>query len=807
MLKSILEVQLFMKDSMDEFLDYEGYLYHKFKLSSNLFYLYRKKKPLLNSPLEFVGVYDVSEQGFVLISDYDYEVRQLLEKPIESHSLNHYSIYSLSKRLQKQVEIEFKNCFTNMSRIATVDDKYTEYVHTKAKEWFLKGTTPVFEFPKYEITINEMNLFEILTDINEFAYEFVEEKLDGEIETLKRYQEWQDIMNEIEVLNSSNCDILKVEQLFNEISCSDYKTINFTVDNYKSNTIETHTGQPLTALLKYPLYAIQTITWGRKKLYDRKDYAADAFDECKLDKKYYESFFKNANNFYTNIEYSSFAPEFFKDVELAKFFLSKEQYEFDRLDSSLRNNISFILELLDKGYDFKYMVSHIDAVTLLKNKTLVMQEVIKNQTIYNLLPEAIKSDEDVMCAMFDMAAKKDARTELLITEDMFNSSRVCEAMKKYFAQFEAYEGFPQDMLKYVCDEATLRIITTPSGLKYLPDTYRNSEDFIMDIVANKSNFISYYYFRDIYMQLDVLKNDKDFILRLFTHVKPYKKQEYLEIHEDIRNDLDFQTRLCNLYPMYLEWMSREVQKDFLQKNGENLKYITKKGDLVKSGEEKQTSCKDRELVEIAVASNYKALEYVAYSLRSDKEFMKPIIAAEPKAYKYLTSQLKTDRELALLATNYISIIDYLPELNSWNNNNHLFKDREIMERSLKHSPLDFQGIPTSTKRYNYVSFVDDVEFVRYAVHLDDYNIRYLSPKNPALRDFEITSYVLIKDLSHADVIPTVQFRDEKFVFTVLDELITGRMHKARFDKYMLSRIPKKITETKEFKEKYAMLIV
>ena len=109
-----------------------------------------------------------------------------------------------------------------------------------------------------------------------------------------------------------------------------------------------------------------------------------------------------------------------------------------------------------------------------------------------------------------------------------------------------------------------------------------------------------------------------------------------------------------------------------------------------------------------------------------------------------------DKQTSLLASEAVkefSVIPYLPGKNKWSTS--LFDDKEIMEASLKHSPLDFSDIPQSSRQTGPAPLLSSKDFVLYAIKLDSNNARYIDPKTGFLEDEDICYEAVIDEIGRA----------------------------------------------------------
>ena len=154
----------------------------------------------------------------------------------------------------------------------------------------------------------------------------------------------------------------------------------------------------------------------------------------------------------------------------------------------------------------------------------------------------------------------------------------------------------------------------------------------------------------------------------------------------------------------------------------------------------------------------------------------------------------------------------------------LFDNMNIMLRCLNNNPTDFNEIPKTSNKFGKAILLEDKNFCREAVLLDKVNI--YGCESQLLKDGSFLKHIILDnrfDLLDEYSLEIITdgflvsiFRDETFVYDLLDELIKKckiTTNKVSYSKMInninnsiIKKIPQKIKNSSKFKTTYPMFV-
>ena len=179
------------------------------------------------------------------------------------------------------------------------------------------------------------------------------------------------------------------------------------------------------------------------------------------------------------------------------------------------------------------------------------------------------------------------------------------------------------------------------------------------------------YYHNIDFISDEFKNNKEFVLELFSRMNDNKRPFYaydtifMKLSEMIRNDKEIATLFINQYYECLKYTSEEIRNDkeflmpLIKKEPGYLKYAS---DEIKN---------DKEFLLPLIKEDWLYLEYASDEIRNDKRLLLDLFASYQhmyyscdlrKIFKNLKEELRYDKEIATLFINqYYECLKYTSE--------------------------------------------------------------------------------------------------------------------------------------------------
>lgn len=804
------DIKVFLEDNTTNILEYKGTIYQKVQYSNDLIILYRTKHLELNYlNLNMVGVFSLHLNNFICLScefDND-EIFEVSERLNTADDLYNLHCVVLQKDLNTLIHRELENILKLQVKTNVNSSKE---VKEAAISYFKANSEPTMNFDNYTINLDFSNLENFALDKEDFAFNCADEIFNKEPDLLKHYQWYKDVSYALEELKNGNHLDLELYEVFNRLSKEpNYKTYNvFLTKDGMTSCLES---MPIQNILNYPYYAIKKIYWGRKLLFSMDDYNEKKVKELRTNVKFnieqLESINKNSFSDAKSTFLSYVDKSLFQSYDFCCAIVNNVPSSYSLIDKSLKENISFIKQSLGKVY-LGSIVENVSEDFILKNENFFLDLLNKkNEDIYGYFPKNIKEKDSFMLKLIS----EDGLYALnKIPENMFFHKNIQEAFDDWFKvnplnpiyQFYSYENIKLERLK---NPDTILQVLTISNFKNLDKNLVNDISFMKKFLDRISSFKENEQceflnnFHSIYENLEDLKTNKTLIME-FMKLFSLTEFDFRILDESLKNDEDIQRVAIENNAQLLPFVNDNLKEEMVLKDAPAyLPCLGKKP-------------YDEDLfIKIAKSSinkpsNLKALKNLTYTQEDDEKLAKTLIDINPKTFEYLSYGLKHNRNIAKLVINKgVSIIPMLPNKTKYQKS--LFDDKEIMEESIKISPLDFMDIPQTSRSTGPALLLEDRDFVLFAIKLEAYNAKHLPTKSEFREDAEIAKAAILGDMEQAIEFSNKLFKDEDFVYSIMDEVYqytyNGYLDDIR--EYILDRVPKKIKNSKDFIAKYPLL--
>lgn len=827
MLKANTKIDCFLVDPYTNILEYEGETYQKVRYSDTLVILYKTNSEglsLSNMNLEFLGVYSLTKEAFICVCPANCYKNIFLDN---NEDYNDYSIYCLNEHLN---ELVLNELIEILDLQLKPNSNMSKEVIDAAKSLYLKKEEPNYSFDSFNEKLSFENLELFCSDEEDYAYNCAEKLFLTNPKIKEIYQHYLDVKTTLEYLKQDAPIDFELQQVINDLSTNkNYKTYNIvlTTDGVKEEqkTIE------ISSLIKYPLYAIKRVYWGRKLLFDIVDYDEVKIRQLRKDEKYNCEFIEKNNSYYDKDYYLNYVDSrmFNNHTFCQKLINSFGSSSYYRIDKAFKENIAFIKQHIDK-VGFGTVIENVSSSFIRQNEDFFLSLIVPNKEYaFMSFPQEIRDEEKFA---IQLIKTKGGYALNNINPSLFSNANIQKAFDEWFEEnivyptknFYCSEVSEFDLSQLTNQKTRLNAVSL-SNISTLPKTDLDDEKFVYGFIdkLNSSGKVIQISFDILYNALDTLKTNKSIIFKILECCK-IKATDWDILDDSLRQEKDIQKVVVNNNHELLYLMDRDIQEEYLLQDAvEFLKYTIKKSEKVSIygrhfSRPSKPAIYDESLLELIVTSSLTnakqltSLEILKYSQSNDINLAKKLININPLAFKYFSIEIRNNEKIALMVLNKgVSVIPMLPEKQSYNNSSSLFNNEKIMRKSLEINPYDFQNIPEESRQTGPAPVLRNRDFVLYAVKLNSYNARFLPSKSKYEEDSEIALTAITDDIELAEIFVGKLFRDETFVENLLESILKKYKTKKCFDSiiedtkhYIMNRIPKKIKGTTNFINKFPM---
>lgn len=809
-----IDLEIFLEDDTIYLQEIGGAFYSKVPYSKDLVLLYTGDGfKLSKSEMDLIGVYSLSKKEFVAMSN-DYSCKKVCDNyaSLTIEKLNH----DLDKRVQNEL-------LAILEQLVIPSSVLSNSVLEIARDFKMKGEEPIFSFHNYEnAEITLKNIEEFYADKDEYAYSIAEQVIQNQKECIQQYQEYVDVMVALSQFSQKIPIDMELEIALKSIMQeSNYKNLKvqlLTENGLREESISTN------QLKNYPPYALNKVYWGRKLLFDINDYDANKLDTLRTNIQYNIKMIESLNDCHAKTNIFDFVDNrLFADYDFAIYISKKHQTIYGKIDESFRSSMSFIQTC---GVDNSYLFKYTPEAVIANCKSYFLNLLKKTPDYYSDFPKSIRDDIDFVC-VFIRGKGNSAITKL--PEDMFQYDKVQEAFNDWYLETPtplnlSYYNVSDVKISLLRDYNTKIYALNYSYFEALTEEDLDDESLIMGFlqrIEDRGEKIIDNNFIKIFQNLKKLKTNDVVIDKMIKLTEV--TEACWKILDDTMKTKDRQRIFVQADSKLLCLMDDDIKMEFVYDNPKNyLPYLDKK---VLNGSYRgktfytpKTTIFDEALILDLMrvkGDDIDFLKCLNYQQLSDEKFGWEMMKINKRAYCYLESGLKNNKKFASEAVKEFSVIPYLPGKNKWSTS--LFDDKEIMEASLKHSPLDFSDIPQSSRQTGPAPLLSSKDFVLYAIKLDSNNARYIDPKTGFLEDEDICYEAVIDDIDLIVAFAGKLFRNESFVYRLCEGLekrvdaIQSREVReiwyTEIKEKLMEAVPKKIKETNAFKAKFPMFAV
>lgn len=808
-------IKIFLEDKFSNILERGEGMYQKVQYNDSLTLLnYCDEFKLRECKFEFLGVYSKTLGEIILFSNA-YDAKYLIADDNEE-SIPHFG--KLVEELNYRVKQEVENILE--LQVKPVSKFSAELLET-ASSYVVTKRTPIFDYEFEELTLSLENIEEYCTDKDDYAYSIAEEAVSSNEECITSYQEYANLKAAMEYVQNDIPINLEIEQKIRNVLM-----FNSTAKNFKmlltKNGHDYWTEETERTLLRYPVYAIQKIMWGRSTLLDITEFDQKKLDDLRTDVEYNEKVFSNAAVGERDLVCDYMDKSLFSNYDFVLFYVQKNG-DFERIDEKFRNDITFLKS--NKEYIHYYnCLKYVSESVIMANKDYFMDMITRENasSFYKMSPASVKTDEDFVVKCIELRGSEMIEE---LEEVMFNNPNVQRAFDDWyitngsnpFYNTSYYYEKSKKPINLIQNRRTKILAMTLKDMVNLDKSDLNDKDFIMEYLdrledINRGENV----YSEIFLQnLDKLVADKDVVLRTVS-VLGANVLCWNEVDDTIQSDFDFQRLCVNMNKEMLYLMDDSVKEEFLIKDA--CTYLPYRSSASLGGNKKIFNRHyDADLLIDLVekGASPECFKFLSYEDENNLKIANKLLDLSLDNYEYLGSKAKSDIKIAKRMIKDRSIIPYLPEKTKWNRC-ELWDNKEIMMESIKHSPLDFGKIPKASRQAGPAPLLEDKEFIMFALEQESYNASYLPAKSLFREDEDVAYLTLTMDISEANNFAKKLYRDEMFVYklcTNLKEQLdqkTGNAHDAYLEEikeYFLCYVPKKITNMEDFKNEFPEFVV
>lgn len=805
-----IDLKFFLEDTTTYLQKIGENFYSKVPYNKNLILLYKGDSfGFKKSEMDLMGVYSLSKSEFLAISD-DYHAKRVCDNDLTMEVLNR----DLDERIQNEL-------LAILEQIVKPSAVLSNEVLEEAKEYKIKGEEPLFSFHGYknaEITLENIEVF--YTDKDDYAYSIAEQVVQNQEECIRQYQRYVDIMVALTQFSKNIPIDIQIEMAIKEIKMdSHYKNLKAYVIKDRAIQEENVTTRDLQ---DYPLYAFDKIYWGRKLIFDIRDYDENEINSLRTSAEFHINMLANMDIYRHNKVWDYIDKRMYSNYDFAIAICRYYKREYERIDESFRGNMTFIQ---NSGVDGFYLLHYTPEDVIMNNKMYFMNLLEKDAESFCYLPEKAPKDIDFICIYI---RKKGSSAIYSLPEEVFLYDKVQKAFDEWFLE----NPTPINQSYYKVSDVKISLLKNRDTKVYalnipyiaaLDDNDLNDETLIIDflkrlevlyssksIKADDNTFVS------IYKNLKDLKTSDTIVQTLMSLCNI--GEAAWNVLDDSMKTRDRQREFVEHCSELLYKMDNDIMLEFVYANPKKyLPYMQKRKSY--SGYNRKPILKpanfDEDLILDLIKKNgddLSFLEDLSYSQKSDEKFARKMMNINKKVYRYLDSSLRNNKNFAMDAVTEFSVIPYLPKKTKWSES--LFDDKEVMEASLNHTPLDFSDIPQASRQIGAAPLLSSKEFILYAVKLDSSNACYIDPKTGFLEDEDVCYEAVIDDINTVRAFAGKLFRNEEFVYRLCEglqkkiDILKSREIKEiwyrEINEKIMSLVPKKIKGTNTFLAKFPM---
>lgn len=353
-------------------------------------------------------------------------------------------------------------------------------------------------------------------------------------------------------------------------------------------------------------------------------------------------FIIEANKTYPRSLY--YVPEYILSEDIILKLLKIDINNFNYIPEIFKNNKNIILNAVKI---FPNLLYH--EFEIIKNincdKNFILELIKINYKNYKYIPENYKNDKDIIFNYIKL--------DSLFLKDKNNLEYDKNILLKILNESESYKNIILELI-----EINIEIY------KYIPDTFKYTQDIILKTIEKDSNFIIKNYGLEYYniIILKLIKNknnfeyNKNIIVRLI--INDYKYFAY--IPDIFKNDQDIILKTIYMYK-YNGYNIGIFFRLYFNRLKYNIYFLY---ELIKYnyyywGNIPDKFKNDKEFILGAIKYNSRILRYISKELKNNKVFMLEAIKCNKWLIKYISKQLKNDKLFLIncYKSNY-KIIEY-----------------------------------------------------------------------------------------------------------------------------------------------------
>lgn len=334
-----------------------------------------------------------------------------------------------------------------------------------------------------------------------------------------------------------------------------------------------------------------------------------------------------------------------KDIGLAVVKNSKTPM-LAYLDKSLKNDRDIVKAAVSRhGMSIQFVNEKMKA-----DKDIVLAAVQSNGESIRFVSNVLKRDKEIVMA----AVQSRSRSIRLVNDELKKDKEIV-----LFAIQDDGNNFQyvSNELKKDKEVVLAAIESTSNAIEYIDDSLWRDKEVVLVAIGSTSNAIDYMDKR--------LWNDREIILEILKNLDSASltseiKTMLFSINENLRNDSTIISMLNTLTFEGLSIASERLRndKEFVRsiiKNSYGWKLILKYvGDDIK---------KDKEIVSEAIYKNWKEIDYVDETIKTDRDVMLSVVSGNGLYLKHLPDNLKRDKEIVLNAVkNRSGALEYANEI-------------------------------------------------------------------------------------------------------------------------------------------------
>lgn len=765
---------------------YASIKYNNIFINDNLRQIIVNTGSILYPTYRDVGIYNIQKHAFVLDN---LGKSGLLNFGYITDIDEYQNLNDLKNELMNLIMEEFKNIIKYESHRSIKNDKtdktYQLKIKKMAEDYYKNGEMPNVE--KLNITgfnhtmIKEKDLINALQDINDTAYMIVEDFIDKNPDYLYSYYLNKDIVEEINKLKKDNTNEFAAIAKINEIcNTTEIKTVMIEVEQLNSyNNIEYNKKLSINTkdLSKLPIEIINSISWKKKKIYDKSDYKISNdincwFKNSLINKKYTIDDFLpnrilndldslNAIAIHREIN-TNYIPKTFlqKKSNILKFMtypVTNKINIFIKLDKNFQTDVDVIYHLLtnNASFDLSWMYNKIPDEILNEDN---FQLVAVNKNDYKLLMYLLERN----CLNLNNSTIYN-----IIINNMIN--------KVYDSQLFKHQTYSDRLLSKITDiDVIIQLLKNNkiSNFNILQMSILNDERFWKAVNLNKS-IITFMKVRDL--DKKIIENDEC----LFKIFQLMYQDCFLTIEttigfDEFKKRENLQRLLLTECDLYLEFVNPDICEEYLINNINNLsnrtlKIIFNREDLVLD-----------DLIEKFIKHDVKNMEIITYILgynnntvkyKISESLLKKLFNKYPNCIKYVVYGFFVKYpQYAKLASNYDSIIQII----SGKYKADLQFDKDLILNCLSKKFSDFLYLEKPSAYHNYKSLLIDDGFIETIFKLDKSDEdainavnKLLKIKSPVLKNEKVLKSILIHNFECITCFKRTVYNNKSLIFDVI----------------------------------------